>query len=159
MVDGNYQNESGYAEERPSSASDPMQAEPEGNDAGTGPLTQYMDALPFNWRLTMRPPTWRPPTDVYEMDNNLVVRVEIAGMREGDFAIELNGRFLIVRGVRQDIAERRAYHQMEIRFGEFSIEIELPSHIEADQVQAIYHNGFLRIMLPKSRPRQIPIVE
>jgi HSP20 family protein len=159
MVDGDYTNESGYTEEDPLSPSDPMQTEPNSNDTGTGPLTQYMDALPFNWRLTMRPPAWHPPTDVYEMDNTLVVRVEIAGMREGDFAIELNGRFLVVRGVRQDIPERRAYHRMEIRFGEFSIEIELPSYIEADQVQAIYHNGFLRILLPKSHPRQIPIIE
>lgn len=159
MAESDYPNEGQYLEGEPSSAYDPMQTGPDSSDAGAGSVTQYMDALPFNWRLTLRPPAWRPPTDVYEMDNTLVVRVEIAGMREGDFTIELNGRYLVVRGSRQDTAERRAYHQMEIRFGEFSIEIELPSYIEADQVQAIYNNGFLRIMLPKSRPRQIPIIE
>jgi len=80
-------------------------------------------------------------------------------MRENDFAIELNGRILSIKGSRQDVAERRAFHQMEIRFGEFSIELELPFHIENDQIQATYSNGFLRIILPKAHPRHISISE
>jgi HSP20 family protein len=107
----------------------------------------------------MRTTAWRPPTDVYESEDVLVVRVEIAGMREEDFVIQLNGRILTIRGVRQDLPERRAYHQMEIRFGEFSIDLELPFHIDPEQVQATYSNGFLRVQLPKARPRQIPIIE
>jgi HSP20 family protein len=107
----------------------------------------------------MRAPAWRPPTDVYETENTLIVRVEIPGMRENDFTIELNGRLLSIRGVRQDLDERRAYHQMEIRFGEFFIDIELPFHIEVSQVEAIYNNGFLRVILPRARPRQISIAE
>jgi len=121
--------------------------------------TQFTDAPFFdNWRLTMRTPTWRPPTDVYESEETLVVRVEIAGMREQDFVIQLSGRTLTIRGARQDLPERRAYHQMEIRFGEFSIDLELPFHVDADQVQATYSNGFLRVQLPKARSRQIPIM-
>jgi len=120
--------------------------------------TQF-EVSPFGWRITTRSPAWRPPTDVFEIENTVVVRVEIAGMREEDFSIELNGRNLLVRGSRQDISERRAFHQMEIHFGEFAIELELPNYIEADQVQAVYSDGFLRIHLPKARPRQIPIAE
>jgi HSP20 family protein len=111
------------------------------------------------WRITTRSPAWRPPTDVFEIENTFVVRVEIAGMHEEDFSIELNGRNLAVRGSRQDMPERRAFHQMEIHFGEFAIELELPNYIEADQVQAVYSDGFLLIHLPKARPRQIPIAE
>jgi len=121
--------------------------------------TQFIDVSPFGWRITMRSPAWRPPTDVFETESLIVVRVEIAGMREEDFVIELNGRNLTVRGSRQDVPERRAFHQMEIHFGEFAIELELPNYIEADQVQAAYGDGFLRIHLPKARPRQIPVVE
>lgn len=121
--------------------------------------TQFTDALSLdNWRLSMRTPAWRPPTDVYEFEETLVVRVEIAGMREEDFSIQLNGRLLSIRGARQDVAERRAYHQMEIRFGEFSIDLELPFDVESEQVQATYSNGFLRVQLPKARPRHIPIM-
>ena len=97
----------------------------------------------------MRSPAWRPPTDVFETESTIVVRVEVAGMREQDFSIELNGRNLTVRGSRQDLPERRSFHQMEIYFGEFAIELELPNYIEADRVQAVYSDGFLRVNLPK----------
>ncbi len=120
---------------------------------------QYLDPSPLNWRMSSRPLSWKPPTDIYETDEMIVVRVESAGMREVDFTIELKGRLLSIHGMRQDASERRAYHQMEIRFGEFNIDLELPFPIEADQVQATYHNGFLRVSLPKARPRHIPIVE
>jgi HSP20 family protein len=66
--------------------------------------------------------------------------------------VELDGRYLSVRGVRPDVAERRAYHQMEIRSGEFSTEVEIPAPVNASAVEAIYDNGILRILLPKSTP-------
>ena len=108
-------------------------------------------------QIKMHSPAWNPPTDVFETEANIIVRVEIAGMKDDDFAIELKGRFLTIRGMRQDIPERRAFHQMEIPFGEFAIELALPQPIEPGQVEAIYENGFLRIILPKARPRQISI--
>jgi HSP20 family protein len=102
---------------------------------------------------------WNPPADVFETEENLIVRVEIAGMQYDDFSIELNGRILSIRGTRQDHPERRAFHQMEIRFGEFNIDLTLPHSVEPGTVEAVYANGFLRIILPKARPRQIPIRE
>lgn len=138
-------------------SSNPTELQPEERDRRSE--TQYIELGPFSWRLTMRSAAWRPPTDLYETENAVVVRVEIAGMREDDFIIELNGRILAIRGIRQDQSERRAYHQMEIQFGEFAIELELPQHVEADQVEAVYNNGFLRVSLPKARPRQISIAE
>ena len=134
--------------------SEPLKTEPE------KPLaTKYEDGTHLNWRLSMRAPAWRPPTDVFEAEDTVVVRVEIGGMREDDFSIELNGRDLTIRGVRQDIQERRAYHQMEIRFGEFIINLKLPDHVDSDRVQAVYSDGFLRVSLPKALPRQIPIID
>lgn len=107
------------------------------------------------WWLTMRTTAWRPPTDIFETDDEFIVRVEIAGMREDNFLIELNARTLIIRGLRQDISERRAYHQVEIRYGEFMIEIDLPAPIVAQSVEADYVAGFLQIRLPKARPKLI----
>jgi len=107
----------------------------------------------------MRAPFWTPPTDVFENENEVIVRMEIAGMREEDFNIELNGRILTVRGFRQDISERRAYHQMEIRFGEFSIDMELPSPVDVNRVEAMYNNGFLRVVLPKTPSRSIRVAD
>ncbi len=111
------------------------------------------------WRLAIKSHIWRPATDVYEMDDAIIVRIEIAGMRETDFSIVLNDRSLVVRGVRPDIPERRAYHQMEIRFGEFISEVELPYLVDAEKIEAIYQAGFLRIVLPRAKPHQIQIEE
>ncbi|MBN2147616.1 MAG: Hsp20/alpha crystallin family protein [Anaerolineales bacterium] len=109
------------------------------------------------WRVISRPHIWRPPTDVYETDDAYIIRVEIAGMREQDFQIALTERGLLIRGIRQDTPERRAYYQMEIPFGEFNTEIELPYPIVADQVEAVYKDGFLRMQCPKARPQQIKV--
>ena len=115
-----------------------------------------MEMIP-HWRMTIRTPNWHPPMDVYETDEAIFVRIEIAGMREENFEIELVGQVLSIRGARADIAERRAFHQMEITFGEFACEIGLPGPVHLDQVEALYENGFLRIRLPKVQPRQIPV--
>jgi HSP20 family protein len=109
------------------------------------------------WRIISRPNAWRPPTDVYETDSAIIIRVEVAGIRESDFTISLVERHLTIRGVRQDTSERRAYHQMEIAFGEFKTEVELPYTIISDKVEAVYRDGFLRITLPIAQPKHIKV--
>jgi HSP20 family protein len=100
---------------------------------------------------------WRPPTDVYETEESLVVRVEIAGMHEKNFSLSLSEKCLVIRGLRPDIPERRAYHQMEIPFGEFETEVNLPCQVAIDQVTAEYTLGFLRVVLPRETPHRIKV--
>ncbi|MDR3575119.1 MAG: Hsp20/alpha crystallin family protein [Anaerolineaceae bacterium] len=103
-----------------------------------------------NWRLTVQPNVWRPPTDVFETEENFVVRVEIAGMRESDFSVTLDKQALTISGIRPEFPERKAFYQMEIHFGEFVSEIEIPSPVDPDRVEAVYQDGFLRVNLPKA---------
>jgi HSP20 family protein len=110
-------------------------------------------------RWAVRPYAWRPPTDVYELDQTIMVRVEIAGMRESDFSILIQDRNLIIRGIRVDMPERRAYHQMEIRYGEFLTEVELPAPVVVEEAHAEYQSGFLTIVLPKLKARNIQIAD
>ena len=109
------------------------------------------------WRMVSRPHAWRPSTDMYETDEAIIIRVEVAGMREADFTISLTERSLTIRGIRQDTPERRAYHQLEIPFGEFSSEVELPYAVLSDKVDAVYRDGFLRITLPIAQPKHIKV--
>ena len=118
---------------------------------------QFLGPETVHWRGVVRSHVWRPPTDVYETEDVLVVRVEIAGLNEDAFSIQLEGRMLAIRGVRSEPPERRAYHQMEIRFGEFSTEIELPHPVISNQAEATYSNGFLRLVLPKVQPQRIQV--
>lgn len=104
---------------------------------------------------------WRLPTDLFETEDAFIVRVEVAGMNEEDFELYADTEHLSIRGVRNDQTPQneRAFHQMEIRFGEFRIDIELPAPINAAEAQADYQNGFLKIHLPKHKPQRIHIIE
>jgi HSP20 family molecular chaperone IbpA len=49
---------------------------------------------------------WQPPTDVYETDDHVVVKVEVAGMQAKDFEISLDARRLMISGIRHDLSEK-----------------------------------------------------
>lgn len=93
--------------------------------------------------------TWRPPTDVYETEQNCVIKLEIGGMRDEDFEVAFENNILMISGNRPDLNERRAYHQMEIRFGKFEIAVEIPVQVNMEKATAGYQDGFLMIVLPK----------
>ena len=100
---------------------------------------------------------WCPPTDAYETEEAYIVRMEIAGMREEDFEVTLENDTLLIMGSRSEQPERRAYHQMEIRFGKFATAVGLPGPINVDEAQAEYKEGFLTINLPKAKPNHIKV--
>ena len=108
-----------------------------------------------SWQI--RPTIWSPPTDVYETEEAYTVRMEIAGMREKDFEIILENDTLLISGSRPDLPERRAYYQMEIRFGKFATAVGIPGPVNVDEALAEYKDGFLTITLPKSKPNQIEV--
>lgn len=112
------------------------------------------------WVVMRQSYVWRPPTDVFETANRLVVMVEIAGMRDGEFNVALQDRRLVITGSRPRSAhERVAFHQMEVRYGDFRTEVNLPWSVGRDNVSAVYRDGFLYVELPRARNQQIRIVE
>jgi len=98
--------------------------------------------------------TWSPPTDVYETEKSCVIKLEIAGMKDEDFEVAFENNILMISGNRPDLNERRAYHQMEIRFGKFEIAVEIPVKVDMENATAEYKDGFLVIVLPRSDPNQ-----
>jgi HSP20 family protein len=108
-------------------------------------------------RWTSRTQYWQPPTDVFETDVAIVVQMEIAGMQNAEFTISIDKRLLTISGIRPGVAEHGAYYQMEISSGEFLSMIELPSAVVYDKVEAVYQDGFLRIILPKALPSRVDV--
>ena len=108
-----------------------------------------------SWQV--RSNVWSPPTDEYETETTYVVRVEIAGMREEDFEVLLENDTLLISGSRSDFPDRRAYQQMEIRFGKFATSVNIPGPVDVDQAHAEYKDGFLTVVLPKATPNQIKV--
>lgn len=105
---------------------------------------EILQAVSWNVRST-----WSPPTDVYETEDSCVIKLEIAGMRDEDFEVAFENNILMISGNRLDLNERRAYHQMEIRFGKFEIAIEIPMVVNIEKATAGYQDGFLVVVLPK----------
>ena len=106
----------------------------------------------ISWHV--RSTTWRPPTDLYETEESCVIKVEVAGMRDEDFEVAFENNVLLIHGHRPDLNEKRAYHQMEIRFGRFEIAMEIPVLVDIERAVAEYKDGFLVIILPKVSSKQ-----
>lgn len=100
---------------------------------------------------------WNPPTDVFETEENFIVRVEIAGMKDADFEVAIENQILMISGNRSEPNERRAYRQMEIRFGKFEIAVEISVLVEIERAVAEYKDGFLVVQLPKLSPKHIEV--
>jgi HSP20 family protein len=101
----------------------------------------------------LQPAAWRPPLDIHETDEALVVKAELAGMREDAIDIALYENALVITGQRgddSDHAETAYYHEAQVRYGPFRAEIVLPTPIERERAEARYENGFLRVRLPKA---------
>ena len=106
-----------------------------------------------SWQI--RSNVWSPPTDVYETEEVYIVRMEIAGVREEDFEVTFENDTLLIMGSRSDLSERRAYHQMEIRFGKFATAVSLAGPVNVDGALAEYKDGFLTVTLPKAKSNKI----
>jgi HSP20 family protein len=119
------------------------------------PEKPYMIVETVGWQVRMQSHIWSPPTDIFEIEKYYIVRVEIAGMHHQDFSIQLEENYLIIRGTRHDNPEKRAYHQMEVRYGEFSTVVTIPTPVQAEKATAEYNDGFLIVTLPKVQNDQI----
>ena len=109
----------------------------------------------ISWQVSFS--GWNPPTDVFETEENFIVRVEIAGMKDADFEVAIENQILMISGNRSELNERRAYRQMEIRFGKFEIAVEISVPVEIERAVAEYKDGFLVVQLPKLSPKHIEV--
>ena len=101
-------------------------------------------------------PKWKPRTDVYETDDELIVHMDIAGMQADDFSVELNEGILRISGertTRQPAGGKRHYHSMEVQIGPFERRFRLPVVVDPASIRATYEHGFLEIRLAKQPPR------
>jgi len=121
-------------------------------------LQQFMGARnPFH---TFSENVWRPPTDICETVEALIVTIEVAGVQKDAFRLEFDRNVLVVRGVRQHgpAALQVSYHRMEIKYGAFEVELKLPAGMDFDNAKARYSDGFLTIAIPKPRPESSKVV-
>ncbi len=109
---------------------------------------------------------WVPNTDVYVADGQLVIQVELAGMRRSDLELIVEGNRLMICGQRPDGSRgpKCKFLVMEINYGPFECVFEIPPGFDLNQAKAAYQNGFLRIDVPQAvaspaKTTLVPITE
>jgi len=96
-------------------------------------------------------PEWAPAVDVCEMADRYEIIVELAGVSREKIEVYTENGVLTVAGCREDPtpAGKVRLHQMEIEQGQFRRTISLPPNADEDATSARYHDGLLRIQVPK----------
>lgn len=118
-------------------------------DYAVEPSTQNTPAEDENWtgdaegQLTI---------DVYQTDNDIVIKSTIAGVRPEDLDVSINNDMVTIRGDRknEEKVESENYYYQECYWGTFSRSVILPVEVIADKAEAQMKNGILTIRLPKA---------
>ncbi|HVS03170.1 MAG TPA: Hsp20/alpha crystallin family protein [Thermoanaerobaculia bacterium] len=106
--------------------------------------------------------TWRPPLDLIETPDELVVYVELPGVRRDQVQLQADGRLLELSGRREPHEGDHSYLRLEGCYGAFRRRLELPAVVDASHVEATLRRGLLEVRLPKqqsARGAAIPIGE
>lgn len=96
---------------------------------------------------------WKPLTDVCEINGEIVIKTELPGVEKEDISITLEGRQLIIHGIRNNPMQKCGvvYHQMEINYGEFERVLMLPQAFEPERIKAELKDGFLYITIRRDK--------
>ena len=129
-------------------------------------VQQRMEKMLENIFDEMRPTrfssekVWKPPVDIYETAEEVIVLVEVAGMNKKDIAVTLDNNILKISGVRPDYspAAKNRIHQMEIDYGKFERMMKITIPIDTENTSAYYKEGFLQITIPKKKQKQRVVV-
>ena len=111
-----------------------------------------------NWSLA----TWAPACDIYENDNEIVVKAELPEVKKENVYVSIDNNLLTIRGERKFSEEtnKENYHRVERSYGEFMRSFTLPSFVDANTVNAEFKDGVLRVILAKreeAKPKQIEV--
>lgn len=103
-----------------------------------------------------------PTLDMFETENDVVVKAALPGMKPEEVDINVTGEMLSIKGEikEQNESKDKAYHIREHRWGAFERTIGLPTAIVPDKAKAEFENGILTVTLPKAdevKPKTITV--
>jgi HSP20 family protein len=103
-----------------------------------------------------------PTLNVAESDNAYEVTVDLPGVKPEDVSVELHENQVTISGKREVEHEEmgRTFHRIECRSGEFRRVVALPVPVDETKISADYHQGVLKVVLPKSekvKPTRITV--
>jgi HSP20 family protein len=107
---------------------------------------------------------WSPAVDIYETDNEIIVKAELPGIDRKEITLSLENNVLTLKGERKFEKETKqdSYHRIERSYGGFSRSFSIPATVDEEKIRADYKDGVLTIALPKKEQiklKQIKIGE
>jgi len=109
---------------------------------------------------------WAPAVDIYETENELVVKADLPDVNPQDLDIRVENNILTIRGERKfetqghEKVNESNYLRIERAYGSFSRSFSLANSVNSEAIKADYHNGVLTLSLPKreeAKPKQIKV--
>jgi HSP20 family protein len=105
---------------------------------------------------------WTPACDIYEDDEAVTLRFELAGVDPKDVDVRFEKGVLTVKGERrlEREDERENYHRVERSYGTFTRAFSLPATVDPERIKAETKHGVLNVTLPKkaeAKPRPIQV--
>jgi HSP20 family protein len=105
---------------------------------------------------------WTPVLDFYEDKDNLLVKVELPGMKREDIEVSLHEGSLSISGERKSEEKHKDadVYRAERFIGRFQRTVSLPTPVATEKVKAQYKDGVLTITLPKTeeaKPKHIDV--
>ncbi|KPA13790.1 molecular chaperone [Candidatus Magnetomorum sp. HK-1] len=102
-----------------------------------------------------------PPINLFEKEGDLIMTVELPGIKKEEFTLEVREDVLRIAGIRKiEYDNDCSYHRLERKGLNFDRSMKLPFRIEAGKIQAEFKNGLLMVVLPRAesdKPKQIII--
>ena len=105
---------------------------------------------------------WLPASDVYETDEELVVKFELPGVQLAEVTLAINGNNLIVRGEkkRSESMKGAQFLTMERAYGKFKRVVHISSPVNTHKARTELRDGVLKVTFPKvpdKRGEEMPI--
>ena len=109
---------------------------------------------------TNRP--WSPAVDIYETENELVLKADIPEVSLKDIDVRVENQTLTIAGERKFEHEesKKGFHRIERSYGNFVRSFAVPNTFDTDKISAEFHNGVLTVTLAKkeaAKPRQVKV--
>ena len=104
-----------------------------------------------------------PETDVVETEREIMVHVEMPGLKRDNIEVDVENNVLTIRGEKREErteGQEGRFHLAERRYGTFARSFVLPRDVDSDNIEASFEDGVLSVRIPKSeraRRRKIDV--
>jgi HSP20 family protein len=121
-------------------------------------LEKFLEDMPRSDK-GLTSPTWIPPVDAWEDQENFYLVVDLPGVEKEQVNIKIENDELTISGERKE-EEQPKFLRNERPLGKFVRSFSLESPIDREKVKATYKMGVLKVTLPKKeelKPKTIEI--